>query len=491
MIGWKPHCRAASQFGRGAMWRADMAMALVIVGFLASGCPGSAREGEPEEGETVAEGEAITEGEGEDAGEGEFTGPWPGSANAYSWDGSWSPDSESLPPEGLYDDVYFDGHEAAGGSSPVLPPGAWDWVDEETGHVTELGAWQAFSANLGIFEPLEDNEGGPFGWRLVGNAEGGVAWNYAGDRFESSSGTDVMDLGPGGQIFFTGALNLRDGPDMVRYLQSWAADWRTGSSDSGHLRDNDLVIAGSDIGRPAGEYDLRTSTVHTGPGSDLVFVNNIERAAVDLGNGANGRTDTLDPNDGDDMVVVGGNGYDFRIYGGEGNDTLVWRVDEVNQNTPWLGVSFFGGGGWAPATWDEGTDRLVLVVPVDTPVHSGGPSTESGVVAVWVDPDYGTDPIPDPPTEDDVFARYYGSAGIGPDGKKTVLWAYESASGSVHTGYCTMTGIEELQVGLGPQARVYRIDEVQGAATHDPSLTPLIDVPSRATAHSLMDQFAE
>lgn len=430
----------------------------------------------------------ASEGEGE--GEGE-TGTWPGIANAYSWDGSWEPDAEDLPPDGLYDDVYFDGHEVAGEASPVLPPGAWDWVDEGTSNVTELGAWQAFSSNLGTFEPLEDNAGHPFGWRFLGNAAGGVTWNYEGDRYEGSAGTDVLDLGPAGRISLTSALSLRDGPDMVRYLECSAADWRTGSSAAGHLRDNDLAIAGGDTARPAGEYDVRTSTLHTGPGRDLVFVNNIERAAVDLGNGANGRTDTLDPNDGDDMAVVGGNGYDFRLFGGEGNDTFVWRVDEVNQNTPWLGANFFGGGGWTPAAWDEGTDRIVLVVPVDTAVENGAASAASGVVAVWIDPDYSPDPVSDPPTEDDVYARYYASAGIGPGGKKTVLWAYESVSGNVHTGYCAMTGIEELQVGLGPQARVYRIDETNGVATYDASLPPLVDLPSRATANALMDSFKE
>ena len=55
--------------------------------------------------------------------------------------------------------------------------------------------------------------------------------------------------------------------------------------------------------------------------------------------------------------------------GGEGNDVMVWYVDDNVQTTTWLGPNFFGGGGHGDALWnDSGTDRLVLAVPTDSPV---------------------------------------------------------------------------------------------------------------------------
>lgn len=44
-----------------------------------------------------------------------------GQPNIYSWDGSWEPTPEQLPPPGLYDDQYGDGHpDNHGAPTPIL-----------------------------------------------------------------------------------------------------------------------------------------------------------------------------------------------------------------------------------------------------------------------------------------------------------------------------------------------------------------------------------
>jgi hypothetical protein len=445
-------------------------------------------EGENEgEGEGVVEGE--NEGEGEGASEGEDEQVWPGVANAWSWDGSWSPQEGTLPPAGFYDDTYFDGHMVGNDASPLLPPGAWDWISDQGG-VSPLAQWRTFEDRVGTFALLADEDGDPFGWRLFPNEPSAVVLDFRVELLEGSSGVEVLDLGAGGLLFQTGKIWLGDGPDMIRFGESQAADWHTGSSTHGSMADNDLVIGGGPVGLAAGEYNVLQSTVHTGPGRDLVFMNNIERAGVDLGNGEHGRTDSLDPDDGDDMVVIGGNCYDFRIFCGEGNDVIIWRVDETLQNTPWIGPNFFGGGGWAPAVWDEGTDRIVLDVPLDTELQEAVTGVvPAGMVGLHMAPDYDPEPVPDGPTENNLFARYYGRAGIGPEGQKTLRLIYNSASEHVVSGDCGISGIEELQIGIGPGARVYRIDEVNGGGVEDPGLAPITEVPSRADYLQLFDTF--
>ena len=99
---------------------------------------------------------------------------------------------------------------------------------------------------------------------------------------------------------------------------------------------------------------------------------------------------------------------------------------------------------------------------------------------MWQGDPYNETPVPDPPTEHDVFARYHETSGIGPGDKKTQWLVYRSASGHLNTGGCSMAGIEELQVGVGPNAKVYRIDEVNGGAVFDDSLVPITQIPERS-----------
>ena len=315
--------------------------------------------------------------------------------------------------------------------------------------------------------------------------------DFSANPYDGSSGTDIVDVGTEGFIRFSDQFGMGDGPDMMRFTTASASEWRMGSVLTGSSNDNDLVIGGSEDVLAADENDVRTLTVHTGPGRDLVFMNNMERAAIDLGNGADGRTDALDTNDGADMTIIGGNFLDCRVYGGGGNDTFVWYIDEANQNTPLLKNSFFGGGGWEPAAWDDtGTDRLILVIPVDTRVFSTVTPLTPGSLQVRIPPNYSDEPAGDTLTSEDVFARYYGTAGLGPMGRHTLVFDYLSLSGLITSGYISLTAIEELQIGLGADAKVYRLDDIAGVANLADDLEPLVSVPDRAVYHGIMDDFA-
>lgn len=232
------------------------------------------------------------------------------------------------------------------------------------------------------------------------------------------------------------------------------------------------------------------ATVHTGPGSDLVFVRNLGQAGVDLGNGAGGRTDTLDRSDGDDMILLAGNMRDFRVFGGYGNDVFVWYVDEVVDER-FLGPSFYGAGGWPPAMWsDEGVDRLVMMIDPSTKVvhqrseHDDNP----GSLLSFVYADYA--PTVDAPTANDGYARYQGTAEIGPGNQHTVTLSYRSANGRVFTHDFYITAVEEIQFGAAADAKVYRVSQADGTLTLDASLAPITEIPDRAQFGTLFDAFA-
>ncbi len=372
--------------------------------------------------------------------------------NEWSWDGSWSPAAGDFPLAGLLDDEYNDGHD----DTPILPPGEWDWDDAGN----DLANWRNFESNLGTFEPMVDSMDHQYGWRFVGVM---ASTDYQGpaEYFEGSSGVDYMDLGPAGNIHsITG--NLAGGPDVLIFDEAHTLDFRTGTTADGGERDDDLVIAGCTPSTD-GSWQIDTATVHTGPGYDWVFVRDIDRAAIDLGNGDGGRTDTLDVSDGDDMVVLRGNTHDFRVFGGAGDDVFVWYVDENVQTTTWLGPNFFGGGGWEDALFsaDGGVDRLVLAIPTDTEMVTSTPTPAGGLLVMSTSGEL----MVDDPTVDDVYARYCVECGTGPGGEKTIILEYNSADGMIETGYFYLTGVEELQVGIGDGAKVYSLDATAGTAT--------------------------
>lgn len=417
---------------------------------------------------------------------------WRQQPNEYSWDGSWTPTPEDLPLSGFFDPIYFDNHLVAGQPSPLLPPGKWDWTSS-SGNISELANWHNFETNVGGVTLLKDSNQKPFGWQLNRVNESGVAVNYVMECYHGSSGADIIDFGPGGSYVTSGEPldgypHLGDGPDMLRYRSGSAATIRTGSSATGHAQDNDLVIAGSSEDLPAGQYDIATTTIHTGPGNDLVFINNWERAAIDLGNGNNGRTDSIDTHDGRDIVVIGGYAKDFRVFGGNGDDVFIWHVDEVNQIAgDWLGPSFFGGGSWGDALWgDPGTDRLIMNIPSDTAIIST-PSSTPGTLLIMIEGNY--QPSIDGPTEDDLFGRYYGHAPLGPNDEKTVTLQYRSANGSVNTAYFYITDIEEIQVGSDNNAVILEVNDITGNVTANAALLPYTLLPNRTFYENLFDTF--
>lgn len=383
---------------------------------------------------------------------------WP-EGNEWSWNGSWTPGPDELPVACLTDDEYGDGHDGpTGDPTPVLPPGQWDWSDPDD----DLANWRNFMTSIGTFEKLTDTADRHHGWRLVGLDPDAVDYAGAAAYFEGSCGTDELHLGAQGAIHSFATGNLGEGPDVLVFRQSWSLDFRTGTSGAaGH--DDDLVVCGCGD-NPDGSFDVMTTTVHTGPGSDWVFVRDISRAAVDLGNGASGRTDTLDPADGNDLVVLRGNTHDFRVFGGWGSDVAVWYVDDNVQTTTWLGPNFFGAGGWSDALYaDPGTDRLVLAVDPDTPIVSATPLDPGSILVRATTGEL----VDDEPTAEDPFAHYCIECAEGPEGHKTLILQYLSADSSVDTGYFFVTAFEQLQVGTGPTAAVYDLDTVHGTATID------------------------
>lgn len=407
-----------------------------------------------------------------------------GTPNEYSWDGSWTPTTFPVP--GLLDETHSD-----------LPPGKWGWDGSCNCPGDEgLAIYENEFVSKGIdFELLEDSDGELFGWRMVDTDGGGISLNHRGDNYDGTPGVDIFDLSLNGELAGTGpgddtpGINLGPGPDMLRYGLGRSVDLRTGDALRGSDFDNDLVILGGEQVLGTNEYQIEGTTIHTGPGSDLVFARNFGPAAIDLGNGQSGRTDALDGTDGPDMAVLEGNMRDFRVYGGNGNDVFVWYVEEVNDDR-WLGPSFFGGGGWGEALWaDPGVDRLILVVDPSTEVvstrgaHDNNPGS---LMALIYDP---YEVTVDGPTETDVFARYNGTAPIGPDGEHTVTLSYRSPDGSVFTHDFYATAVEELQLGVGTNARVYDIDSVSGAVTLSDK-APLERIPARAAYNELFDTFA-
>ena len=386
----------------------------------------------------------------------------------YSWDGSFEPKDGDFPMAGLLDDEYFDGHAIwTGEISPVLPPGQWDWNDAND----DLANWHNFQKSIGSFTKLIDDQGNHYGWRLQGNVPTAVDYAGASAYFEGTPGIDVLDLGPEGLVHSFTNGNLGDGPDVLIFDGAWSLDFRTGSSLSGAKWDNDLVIGGCNPDPEPG-YQFKQATIHTGPGSDWIFALDMGGAAIDAGNGDGGKTHVLDPEDGDDLVVLHGNMRDFRVFGGSGDDTMVWYVDEGKESIAFLGPNFFGGGGSGDAVWgDPGTDRLILVIPPDTEIVDKTP-TPPGAMLVTIIWDYTAAIWWDGPVNADPFAKYCVTCGYGPGERKTVTLEYKSATTPAFTGYFWVTAIEELQLGVGPDAVMYRIDDVAGELIPAPDLVP-------------------
>jgi hypothetical protein len=179
----------------------------------------------------------------------------------------------------------------------------------------------------------------------------------------------------------------------------------------------------------------------------------------------------IDPTDGNDTVIFRGNMLDFRFFGGNGNDTAVWYVDEVNQSSLWLGPNFFGGGGSGDAIWgDTGIDTLVLVIPTDTKIINITPK-EPGELLVRVPQDYPETIEWDSPVFNDIYARYCVVCGISNTNKKTVFLEYNKKDGTVFTGYFFVTDFERLQLGVGSNATVYEFDNVNGTVTLNQYIT--------------------
>lgn len=403
-----------------------------------------------------------------DTGSGEPDSGGPPLPFPYSWDGSFEPTAADFPMAGLFDNEYFDGHAIwTGEISPILPPGVWDWNDAND----DLANWRNFEEHIGVFEMLVDDQGNHYGWRLQGNTPAAI--DYAGPSayYEGTPGIDVLDLGPGGLLHSFTVGNLGDGPDVLIFDGAWSLDFRTGSSLSGSKWDNDLVVAGC-TPDPGPGYQFKQASIHTGPGSDWIFALDMSGAAVDAGNGDGGKTDVLDPGDGDDLIVLRGNMRDFRVFGGAGDDTAVWYVDEGKESIAYLGPNFFGGGGSGDAVWgDPGVDRLVLVVPPDTQIVDKTP-TPPGALLVRFVADYGTEIWWDEPVINDPYAKYCITCGTGPGGRKTVTLEYKSATTPAFTGYFWVTAFEELQLGVGKDAKMFRIDDVSGKLVAAPDLVP-------------------
>ncbi len=388
----------------------------------------------------------------------DLTVEWP-TATEYSWNGVWAP---SFPLDGMFDNEYFDGHDG----TPILPPGNWDWDDSSN----DIANWRNFKNGVGEFEQLLDSQDRIYGWKLLPITPAGIDLNVRVDFFEGSPGADWFDLGPGGVLHSTGGGNFGPGPDVLVLNGSYSLDFRIGGAADGAGADDDLIVAGCDE-NPDGSYDIITTAVHTGPGADWVFVRDISRSAVDLGNGDSGRTDAMDESDGNDLVVLRGNTLDFRVFGGFGHDIAVWYVDDNVQTTTWLGPNFFGGGGEGDALWsDPGTDRLVMAIPVDAPIVTQTPTPKGSFLVRGTDGELRLDD----PTQHDEYAAYCVECGESPDGRRSIIFEYNSADGAIETGYFFVTAFEELQIGIGEGARVYRIDDRAGTVELAEDLEPFV-----------------
>ena len=387
---------------------------------------------------------------------------------AYSWNGVLRPQPTDLPLEGLLDDQYHDGHTTPGGDpTPILPPGRWDWEDGSG----DLANWRSFVEHVGTFAPLLDPQGRQYGWRLEGDPPGATDFSGVASVYEGSPGVDEVVLGPLGAIHGMVEGSLGAGPDVLVFDEAWGLDYRTGASPGGSFADYDLVIAGCGAEDEA-SYQINGASIHTGPCSDLVFARDMAAAAIDLGNGDGGTTSVIDPTDGDDVAVLHGSMKDFRVFGGNGDDTVVWYIDEGKEDITLLGPNFFGGGGSGDAIWgDTGTDRLVLVVPTDTQVIGEGP-TPAGALLVTLKKGYEFDIWWDPPVYYDPYARYCITCGVGPGKRHTLTLEYRSAVSPVFTGWFWITAFEELQLGVGPGARVFGIDDVKGTVALLPDAAP-------------------
>lgn len=359
-------------------------------------------------------------------------------------------------------------HELGRQGLPDPPPGNWDWNDE----VDDLSNWENFEGKIGYFEKLLDLKGYHFGWRLVGHDPYAIPYDGPSAYYDGCPGTDLLDLGPLGNIhgFTNGDLGL--GPDVLVFDRSWSLDFRTGSTQTGHSHDNDLVIAGCQVA-PEGDYTFEKASIHTGPGKDWIFARNMNAAAIDAGNGMGGLTDTLDPDDGDDLVMLAGNVRDARVFGGYGDDVLVWYMDDGQvESIAYFGPNFFGGGGAGEAVWgDPGTDRLVLAIPPETVLVDKTPTPPGGLLLrIW--DDHGDEIWWDEPVYADLYARYCVTCGTGPEGQKTLNLEYLAKDESFFTGWFWVTAFEELQLGTGPDAVVYALDQVEGTAQLIPDAVP-------------------
>ncbi|MBN2527707.1 MAG: hypothetical protein JXR76_15050 [Deltaproteobacteria bacterium] len=408
-------------------------------------------------------------------------------ANVYSWDGSWSPSSAKFPLKGMFDETHA-----------MLPPGKWGWDGACDCPGDEgLAVYNNEFVAKGLdFEALVDDASHQFGWRLIGTNDAPMTLDHRGDNYVGTPWVDIIDLGGVGELASTGpgdtspGMNLCDGPDMLRYGIGRSVDMRTGSDTRGALFDNDLVILGTERIPVLNEYDVEGTTIHTGPGSDLVFARNFGPAAIDLGNGLSGRTDTTDTADGDDIEVLQGNMRDFRVYGGYGNDIIVWYVDEVNDDR-WLGPNFFGGGGFGDAIWEyPGSDRLILAVDLATQVVSSRSEHDNnpGSFLAFIYSDYAA--AVDAPMAGEPYAQYYGTAPVGPDGEHTLTLSYRSADGTVFTHDFYATGIEIIQLGIDDDAAVYEVDQVAGALQRSNTIPPFTAIPNRDAFNRLFDRFA-
>lgn len=167
-------------------------------------------------------------------------------------------------------------------------------------------------------------------------------------------------------------------------------------------------------------------------------------------------------------MVVRGNAHDFRVFGGRGDDTAVWHVGDNAQTTAWLGPNLFGGGGGCALWDDDGTDRLVLDIDPGRRLVAAPPTPPGGLLAMAAD---GDRPAWDHPTRRDRYARYCVECGTGPGGRRTMVLEYVAPDATVRTGYFYLTAFEELQLGVGDEARLFRIDDVRGALAPAPDLT--------------------